>query len=303
MNTDNYAKMVSVSDIHPYENNPRDNSKSIPKVAESIKTFGFLQPIVCDGDGTILAGHTRYQAALSLGMKEVPVVYASDLTPAQARAYRLADNKVSEGSLWIDDLLTAELDILKADDPCFEPTDFGFESTSVSHRKQQWQHIEKRCNLERCVQTYLKCEFYVTTFFHVSNDGISLSEIKSNSEMVRPFADVTCDYITGVLGGNLSDGGWCICTTPRRRHNSGFHFSTEVSQILADELNIPFYADAVISHNKRRITTNFTLGKDPKERNVILFDDIITTGVTLRDTRNLLVNHGHNVFSVVAIKN
>ena len=91
-------KEVSVEIIKPYENNPRNNLVSIPKVASSIKEFGFLQPIVCDKDGVILAGHTRYEAAKSLGLKTVPVIFAENLSPEQAKAYRLADNKAGEGS-------------------------------------------------------------------------------------------------------------------------------------------------------------------------------------------------------------
>ena len=63
-----------LSEIRPYENNPRDNKKSVEKVARSIREFGFLQPIVCDGDGVILAGHTRYEAAKRLGLETVPVI-------------------------------------------------------------------------------------------------------------------------------------------------------------------------------------------------------------------------------------
>ena len=99
------GRMILYSEIHipsarARMKNPRNNDKSIDKVANSIKEFGFLQPIVCDGAGVILAGHTRYAAAKKLGLGKVPVLYADGLTPEQARAYRLADNKAGEGSEW-----------------------------------------------------------------------------------------------------------------------------------------------------------------------------------------------------------
>lgn len=89
---------IKLSDITPYENNPRKNDEAVDLVANSIKEFGFKQPIVVDADGVIIAGHTRYKAAKKLGIESVPVLYATDLTDDQVKAYRLADNKVSEAA-------------------------------------------------------------------------------------------------------------------------------------------------------------------------------------------------------------
>jgi hypothetical protein len=87
------VEMRPITSIRPYENNPRLNEAAIDAVAASIKEFGFRQPIVADEEGVIIVGHTRYFAALKLGMTEVPVHVAVGLTPAQARAYRIADNQ------------------------------------------------------------------------------------------------------------------------------------------------------------------------------------------------------------------
>lgn len=95
--------------IRPYEKNPRKNDDAVDKVAESIREFGFRQPIVVDKAGVIIAGHTRYRAAKKLGLQTVPVVVASDLTEEQVKAYRLADNKTAEFSGWDFDLLNQEL--------------------------------------------------------------------------------------------------------------------------------------------------------------------------------------------------
>lgn len=78
-----------ISQIHPYENNPRNNEAAIEPVAQSIKRFGFRVPILIDGKGTIIAGHTRYEAAKRLGMDEVPCIRVDDLTDEQIRAYRI----------------------------------------------------------------------------------------------------------------------------------------------------------------------------------------------------------------------
>lgn len=103
-------RMTALADIKPYDRNPRIIPQSaVDAVARSIQAFGFRQPIVVDGNGVILAGHTRYKAAQQLGMAEVPVVWQTDITDIQARGYRIADNKVAELSAWDRDALDAEV--------------------------------------------------------------------------------------------------------------------------------------------------------------------------------------------------
>ena len=110
----------SIDSIKPYEKNPRKNDDAVKYVAESIKQFGFKVPIVIDQDGIIVAGHTRYKAAKKLKMDEVPCIIADDLTEEQVKAFRLADNKVSEKAEWDFDLLGEELDdILNIDMDAF----------------------------------------------------------------------------------------------------------------------------------------------------------------------------------------
>lgn len=113
----------SVDDIIPYVNNPRNNEPAVDKVASSIKNFGFKVPIILDKDGEIVAGHTRLRAAEKLGMDEVPCIVADDLTDEQVKAFRLADNKVSEFAEWDEQLLKIELDLIGE----IDMLDFGFE--------------------------------------------------------------------------------------------------------------------------------------------------------------------------------
>ena len=112
----------SIDEIKPYENNPRDNDDAVDAVANSIKQFGWQQPIVVWKDMVIVVGHTRYKAAKKLGLKTIPVVVADNLTEEQAKAYRLADNKTNELAEWNDDLLENELGSI--DD--IDMSDFGF---------------------------------------------------------------------------------------------------------------------------------------------------------------------------------
>jgi DNA modification methylase len=103
-----------ISRVKPYERNPRINDDAVAAVAASIKEFGFRQPIVVDTEGVIVCGHTRYKAALLLGLQQVPIHVAKDLSPEQIKAYRIADNKTAELSDWNYDLLPIELGELQA---------------------------------------------------------------------------------------------------------------------------------------------------------------------------------------------
>jgi DNA modification methylase len=114
----------------PYENNPRLNDDAVDSVAASIKTFGWRQPIVVDENDTIIIGHTRLKGALKLGLAEVPVHVARDLTPDQVRAYRLADNKLAELAEWNMNLLPIELEQLQ--DADFDLSLLGFSEDELA---------------------------------------------------------------------------------------------------------------------------------------------------------------------------
>src|SRR6266568_9156428 len=103
------VELRPIATIQPYENNPRINDQAVDVVAASIREFGFRQPIVVDVHGVIIVGHTRYKAALKLGLKKIPVLVAKDLTPEQIKAYRIVDNKTADLSDWNYDLLPIEL--------------------------------------------------------------------------------------------------------------------------------------------------------------------------------------------------
>ena len=92
--------LMDIQCVIPYARNPRHNEQAIAKVAASIKEYGFRQPIVVDDEMVIIAGHTRLQAALKLGLSHVPVHIATGLTPAQIKAYRIADNRIAQEASW-----------------------------------------------------------------------------------------------------------------------------------------------------------------------------------------------------------
>lgn len=102
------VKVVKLSEIFPYYDNPRDNTNAVEPTKESIKRFGYVKPILVDKAGVIIAGHTRYVAAYQLGMEFVPVVY-SDMDDEKAKKYRILDNKLAEKSSFDEDQLLEEL--------------------------------------------------------------------------------------------------------------------------------------------------------------------------------------------------
>jgi len=116
--------------VHPYQKNPRRNDGAVDAVAKSIKEFGFRQPIVVDGEGVIVVGHTRWKAATALGLAEVPVHVASELTAEQAKAYRIADNQLASLSVFDPELLVADLGELRLLD--FDLSLLGFDETGLS---------------------------------------------------------------------------------------------------------------------------------------------------------------------------
>ena len=102
-------KTFSLNDLIPYARNSRTHSdEQVAKIAASIKEFGFLNPVIIDGDNGIIAGHGRVMAAQKLGMTELPVVEASHLTEAQRRAYVIADNRLALDAGWDDEMLRVE---------------------------------------------------------------------------------------------------------------------------------------------------------------------------------------------------
>lgn len=116
---------MPLKDIKPYAKNPRRNDDSVDAVAESIRAFGFQAPIIVDREHTIIAGHTRYKAAKKLGLTDVPVIVADELTEEQVKAYRIADNSAGSASTWDDELLQ---EILADIGDAYDMGDFGLDT-------------------------------------------------------------------------------------------------------------------------------------------------------------------------------
>lgn len=110
------VKEMRVSELVEYGNNPRRNERAVTPVANSLKKFGFLNPIIVNKENVILAGHTRLKAAKENGLETVPVLVVDSLTEDQENAFRLADNRVAELSSWDDEKLKEEFESISAED-------------------------------------------------------------------------------------------------------------------------------------------------------------------------------------------
>lgn len=132
-----------VSDLIPYDRNPRKNEGAVEVVANSIKEFNFQNPIIIDKDGVIVAGHTRLRAAQKLGLDKVPCVVADDLNEEQIKAFRLADNKTAEFAEWDFELLDEELQDIND----IDMSEFGFDEKVIpgitDEEPDEFEDIEK----------------------------------------------------------------------------------------------------------------------------------------------------------------
>ena len=130
---------MSIDDIKPYEKNPRFNDHAVEYVKNSIKKFKYTQPIIVDKNNIVIAGHTRLKALKELGYDKVEVIKREDLTDEEAKALRLADNKVAEMAEWDFELLDEELADLDMD-----MTDFGFEDFEIEDFNEEDLDEEKQ---------------------------------------------------------------------------------------------------------------------------------------------------------------
>lgn len=143
MQTSTAIKKISVSDLIPYANNSRTHSdEQVLQIASSIKEFGFINPVIIDGENGIIAGHGRVMAAKKLGLMDVPCVDASHLSEAQKKAYIIADNKLALNAGWDDDILRVELDML---------TELDFDLSLTGFSDEELQAI---CQVEEIAPEY-----------------------------------------------------------------------------------------------------------------------------------------------------
>lgn len=178
------------------------------------------------------------------------------------------------------------------------------------------QQAEARCDFapNKVRISYRNPAFGIISLWKKSVYGRTLTDIKSDPDMVEKFAEGMNTLIRQILGNSLADGDWAIVTSPKRRHKE-HNFASLISARLAELLGIPFYEDVAECHSKHRVGAVFTFGssfaerlrsknQSPiPERNIIVFDDFVTTGATMISMRELLMPLGKNLVFFTGINN
>lgn len=173
---------------------------------------------------------------------------------------------------------------------------------SIEKRKG-WTHEKvPRCDFKEAPRLALCDGFVAHTSWNRSVYGRAFTEIKADDAMVRSFASMALRMVNGCLGPRLNGDDWCITHAPKRRHLER-NFAALVAEALAQLLKVPFYEDAIVCHNRARLDPDFSLDVMPAQRSVILYDDIVTTGMTLKVARSLLTRADYHVLVIVGINN
>ena len=149
---------------------------------------------------------------------------------------------------------------------------------------------------------YKKCSTNFISIWQKSVFGRTLTDIKSDDAMILYFVKNISTLIRECMSDNLSNGSWAIVATPMRRHKE-HNFASLIAEGIAESLGIPFYFDCAHCHSKQRVGAVFSANNIPREPNVIVFDDFVTTGSTLLAMKNLLQEHGKNPVFFAGINN
>ena len=173
---------------------------------------------------------------------------------------------------------------------------------AVEQRKAWDKSTEARCDFSYKLRLTRRSNVNFISIWQKSILGRTLTDIKSDPDMVAFFADSICPVIKEMVGYNLSQGQWCVVTSPKRRHKEK-NFATLISERLGQMLEIPFYEDVAFCHTKQRVNAVFELIVLPKEPNVIVFDDFVTTGQTLAGMKHLLQPLGKNLVFFTGVNN
>ena len=173
---------------------------------------------------------------------------------------------------------------------------------AVQQRKSWDKSQETRCDFNYKLRVTRRSNVNFISIWQKSILGRTLTDIKSDPDMVAFFADSICPVITETIGYNLSLGQWCVVTSPKRRHKEK-NFATLISERIGQILEIPFYEDVALCHSKHRVNAVFELNVLPKEPNVIVYDDFVTTGSTLASMKRLLQPLGKNLVFFTGVNN
>lgn len=220
------------------------------------------------------------------------------------------DNRcVRKGAISLDEVLN-DIEVPSLEAPDLDTSFVCDKSKDLFAEKKRaaWkdvQQTEARCDFapNKVRISYRNPQFGIISLWKKSVYGRTLTDIKADPDMVEFFAVNVAKLVGQILGSSLSMGDWAIVTSPKRRHKER-NFASLISARLGSLLGIPFYEDVAECHSKHRVGAVFTFGKKPpKERNIIVFDDFVTTGATMISMRELLLPLGYNLVFFTGINN
>ena len=170
-------------------------------------------------------------------------------------------------------------------------------------KRKGWdKSVEARCDFTPKPRLTRRSGLFFLSYWQKSIYGRTLTEIKADDAMVPFFAETISHLISEILGDHLQSGGYCIITTPKRRHKV-LNFATRISISIAEKLGIPFYEDVCSCRTKQRVGAIFDVNIVPKEQNIICFDDFVTTGQTLQAMQRALAPYNKNIVFITGINN
>jgi hypothetical protein len=177
------------------------------------------------------------------------------------------------------------------------------EDIFAEKKRKGWdKSVEARCDFTPKPRLTRRSGLFFLSYWQKSIYGRTLTEIKADDAMVPFFAETISNLISEILGNHLQSGGYCIITTPKRRHKV-LNFATRISISIAEKLGIPFYEDVCSCRTKQRVGAIFDVNIVPKEQNIICFDDFVTTGQTLQAMQRALAPYNKNIVFITGINN
>lgn len=318
-------KIIDITQLrHDKKNFNKGTDEGKDMMEKSFKEHGAGRSVLLDKDNNIIAGNKSTSAARKAGIKKVRVIETDgteliavkrtdiSIDSKEGREMALLDNRTAQVNLSWDEV---ELASVQADIEGFDAADFGFDIDIEAEqpaltdklredmkKRSSWgkakDYKEPCCDLSDHLQLHKRDCFYYICSYHNTPTGIPISEVKTEPN-VELFARKAEEIVRGMV--QLRDTkDWCIITTPKRRHKEK-NFASMVATQLAKFLGIPFYDDTMEAKGRDRINPDFKLVKDIPESNVILYDDILTTGSTIRACVHLLTDK--NVVCVIGIDN
>lgn len=221
------------------------------------------------------------------------------------------DNRcVRKGAIALDEVLN-DIEVPSLEAPDLDTSFVAAAPTKdlfAPKTRAAWKDVqqdEARCDFapNKVRISYRNPQFGIISLWKKSVYGRTLTDIKADPDMVEFFAANVAKLVGQILGNSLAHGDWAIVTSPKRRHKER-NFASLISARLGSLLGIPFYEDVAECRSKHRVGAVFTFGKEPpKERNIIVFDDFVTSGATMISMKNLLEPLGYNLVFFTGINN